>query len=219
MELKQESHPIRILVVDDHPIVRQGLRSLLSAYADLQIVAEAGNPQQALEAADLYQPDVVLLDVRLPGASGVEVARQLRRERPTANVILLTSFDDDDYLRGALDAGVRGYLLKSVSDDRIVWSIRAVYRGERLISPELMDRMLSQFSQTRASQIQAEVGLSEQDVAVLRRMAAGASNDEIGLELGWSKASVKRKVQRIFDQLGVTTRAQAAAEAVRRGLA
>jgi DNA-binding NarL/FixJ family response regulator len=217
--MEHESRSIRILVVDDHPIVRQGLRSLLSAYSDLQIVAEAGSPQQAIEAAVRYQPDVVLLDVRLPGASGVEVARQLQRECPTTNVILLTSFDDDEYLRGALDVGVRGYLLKSVSDDMIVWSIRAVYRGERLISPELLDRMLSQFAQMRASLIQAEVGLSEQDVKVLRSMAAGASNDEIGLELGWSKASVKRKVQRIFDQLGVTTRAQAAAEAVRRGLA
>ena len=217
--MEQESRPIRILVVDDHPIVRQGLRSLLSAYSDLRIVAEAGSPQEAIKAAVRYRPDVVLLDVRLPGATGVEVARQLQHDCPTANVILLTSFDDDEILRGALEVGVRGYLLKSVSDDMIVWSIRAVYRGERLISPEMMDRMLSQFSQMRASQIQAEVGLSEQDVEVLRRMAAGASNDEIGLELGWSKASVKRKVQHIFDQLGVTTRAQAAAEAVRRGLA
>jgi DNA-binding NarL/FixJ family response regulator len=217
--MEQESRPIRLLVVDDHPIVRQGLRSLLSAYSDLQIVAEAGTPHQAIDAAVRYKPDVVLLDVRLPGATGVEVARQLQRERPTANVILLTSYDDDELLRGALEVGVRGYLLKSVSDDMIVWTIRAVYRGERLISPEMMDRMLSQFSQMRASQIQAEVGLSEEDIEVLRRMAAGASNDEIGLELGWSKASVKRKAQHIFDQLGVTTRAQAAAEAVRRGLA
>ncbi len=217
--MEQGSRPIRILVVDDHPIVRQGLRSLLSAYAELQIVAEAGSPQQAVEAAVRHSPDIVLLDVRLPGATGVEVARQLQRECPASNVILLTSFDDDEYLLGALEVGVRAYLLKSVSDDMLVWTIRAVYRGERLISPEMMDRMLSQFSQMRASQIQQEVGLSEQDIEVLRRLAAGASNDEIGLALGWSKASVKRKVQHIFDQLGVTTRAQAAAEAVRRGLA
>jgi len=217
--MEQESRPIRILVVDDHPIVRQGLRSLLSAYSELQIVAEAGSPQQAIEAAVRHNPDIVLLDVRLPGATGVEVARQLQRECPTANVILLTSFDDDEYLLGALEVGVRAYLLKSVSDDMLVWTIRAVYRGERLSSPEMMDRMLSQFSQMRASQIQQEVGLSEQDIEVLRRLAAGASNDEIGLGMGWSKASVKRKVQHIFDQLGVTTRAQAAAEAVRRGLA
>jgi DNA-binding NarL/FixJ family response regulator len=216
--MEQESRSIRILVVDDHPIVRQGLRSLLTAYSDLQIVAEAGAPQQAVAAAVRSKPDVVLLDVRLPGATGVEVARQLQAVCPTANVILLTSYDDDEYLRGALDAGVRGYLLKSASDDMIVWSIRAVYRGERLISPEMMDRMLNQFSQMRASQIQAEAGLSEQDVEVLRRMAAGANNDAIGLELGWSKASIKRKVQHIFDQLGVTNRAQASAEAVRRGL-
>src|SRR5262249_18345952 len=217
--MEHELRPIRILVVDDHPIVRQGLRSLLSAHAGVQIVGEAGSPQQAIEAAIRHTPDIVLLDVRLPGATGVEVARQLQRDCPAASVILLTSFDDDEYLLGALEVGVRAYLLKSVSDDMLVWTIRAVYRGERLISPEMLDRMLSQFSQLRASQIQQEVGLSEQDVEVLRRMAAGASNDEIGVELGWSKASVKRRAQHMFDRLGVATRAQAAAEAVRRGLA
>jgi DNA-binding NarL/FixJ family response regulator len=217
--MEHESSPIRILVVDDHPIVRQGLRSLLSGHSELQIVAEAGSPQQALEAAIRCSPDIVLLDVRLPGATGIEVARQLQRDCPGASVILLTSFDDDEYLLGALEVGVRAYLLKSVSDDMLVWTIHAVHRGERLISPELLERMLSQFSQMRATQIQQEVGLGEQDIEVLRRLADGASNDEIGIELGWSKASVKRRVQHIFDQLGVTTRAQAAAEAVRRGLA
>lgn len=210
--------PIRILIVDDHPVVRQGLHSLLSNHADLQIVAEAEQAQQALAIAKQDPPDVVLLDIRLPGVNGIEAARQLYRECPQTRVIMLTSYDDDEYLVGALEAGARAYLLKSVSDETLVWTIRAVHRGERLISPELLDRVLHQFAQVRHQQIQQEVGLSDQDVEVLRMVAAGASNEEIGKRLGWSTASIKRKVQHIFDTLGVTTRAQAAAEAVRRGL-
>ncbi len=210
--------PIRILVVDDHPVVRQGLRSLLSGHPDLQIVAEAGHAHDALAAARQESPDVVLLDIRLPGVTGVEVARQLQRDFPEMHLIMLTSYDDDEYLIGAMQAGAQAYLLKSVSDETLVWTIRAVYRGERLISPELLDRMLRQFAQVRTHQIQQEAGLSDQDLQVLQRVVAGASNDEIARELGWSKASIKRKVQHIFDQLGVMTRTQAAAEAVRRGL-
>lgn len=210
--------PIRILIVDDHPIVRQGLHSLLSNHPDLQIVAEAEQAQQALAIARQDPPDVVLLDIRLPGVNGIEAARQLYRECPQTRIIMLTSYDDDEYLVGALEAGARAYLLKSVSDETLVWTIRAVHRGERLISPELLDRVLHQFAQVRHQQIQQEVGLSDQDIEVLRMVAAGASNEEIGKQLGWSIASIKRKVQHIFDTLGVTTRAQAAAEAVRRGL-
>jgi len=210
--------PIRILIVDDHPVVRQGLRSLLSNHPDLQIIAEAAQGQQALATARRECPDVVLLDIRLPGMTGIEVARLLQRDCPQTHIIMLTSYDDDEYLTGALEAGAQAYLLKSVSDETLVWTIRAVYRGERLISPELLDRVLRQFAQVRHQQIQQEVGLSDQDIQVLQRLAAGASNEEIARELGWSKASIKRKVQHIFDQLGVMTRAQAAAEAVRRGL-
>lgn len=212
------NQPIRILVVDDHPVVRQDLRSLLSNHPDLQIIGEAAHAQQALDMARREYPDVVLLDIRLPGMTGIEVARRLRQDCPETRIIMLTSYDDDEYLIGALEADVQAYLLKSVSDDTLVWTIRTVHRGERLISPEVLDRVLHQFAQVRRHQIQQEVGLSDQDIQVLRRVAAGASNDEIGRELGWSKASIKRKVQHIFDQLGVTTRAQAAAEAVRRGL-
>ncbi len=210
--------PVRILIVDDHPVVRQGLRSLLSNHADLRIVAEAGHAQQALAALKQENPDIVLLDIRLPGMTGIEVARQIHREYPHIRTIILTSYDDDEYLVGALQAEAQAYLLKSVSDETLVWTIRAVHRGERLISPELLDRMLRQFAQVRYQQIRQEVGLSDQDIQVLQRVAAGASNEEIARELGWSKASIKRKVQHIFDQLGVMTRAQAAAEAVRRGL-
>lgn len=217
--MDERREPIRILVVDDHPIVRQGLRSLLSSYADLQIVAEAEQQRQALEAAKRHRPDVALLDIRLAGSSGIELARSLRRDLPGIRIIMLTSYDNDEYLAGALHAGADGYLLKSASDEMLVSSIRAVHRGERLISPTLLDRMLRQFAEMRQSQVQREAGMSDEDMQVLQLIAAGASNDDISTSLNWSKTSVKRKVQHIFERLGVTTRAQAAAEAVRRGLA
>jgi len=199
-------------------VVRQGLRSLLANQPDFRIVGEAEHAQQALDLARKTCPDVVLLDIRLPGMTGIEVARRLRKDGHPTRIIMLTSYDDDEYLIGAVQADVQAYLLKSVSDDMLVRTIRTVLRGERLISPELLDRVLNQFAEVRYRQIQQEVGLSDQDVQVLRRVAAGDSNDQIGRELGWSKASIKRKVQHIFDQLGVASRAQAAAAAVRRGL-
>jgi DNA-binding NarL/FixJ family response regulator len=183
------------------------------------IVAEAEQQRQAIESAQKHQPDVVLLDIRLPGGTGIEAARALRRHAPSARIIMLTSYDDDEYLYGALEAGASGYLLKSASDETLIAAIRAVQRGERLITPSLMDRMIQQFAHLRRSQVKQETGLSDEDIEVLSMIAAGASNEEIGASLNWSTASVKRKVQHIFECLGVTTRAQAAAEAVRRGLA
>jgi DNA-binding NarL/FixJ family response regulator len=216
--MSESKEPIRVLVVDDHPIVRQGLRSLLSNYADLLVVGEADQLRQAVETACHRQVDVVLLDIRLSGATGIEVARALRAEAPQARIIMLTSYDDDDYLIGALDAGACGYLLKSVSDESLVSAIRAVHRGERLISPTLLDRMVQQFADARRLQVRRESGLSDEDIRVLALIAAGAANEEIGAALNWSMASVKRKLQRIFEVMGVAGRAQAAAEAVRRGL-
>ncbi len=209
---------IGVLIVDDHPIVRQGVRSLLATYADIEIVAEADSPAGALESARRHQPDVVLLDIRLPGATGIDAARQISQSVPRARIIMLTNYDDDDYLISAMQAGAYGYLLKSVSDEMLVWAIRAVYRGQRLISPDMMDRVLEQFAEYRLLQIQHELDLDDEEVRVLRLVAGGASNEAIGLELNWSRSSVKRKVQHIFNKLGVATRAQAAAEAVRRGI-
>ncbi|MGH2409050.1 MAG: response regulator [Chloroflexota bacterium] len=217
--MEERGEPIRILVVDDHPIVRQGLRSLLANYPDMLIVGEAEQLRQAVETALWRQPDVVLLDIRLSGTTGIEVARALRREVPSARVIMLTSYDNDEYLVDAIQAGAVGYLLKSVSDDRLVSAIRAAYRGDRLISPSLLNHVLQQFAEMRHSQARQESGLSDEDVRVLALIASGAGNEEIGVALNWSMASVKRKLQHIFGLLGVSSRAQAAAEAVRRGLA
>lgn len=211
--------PIRVMVVDDHPIVRQGLRSLLSNYPDMELVGEAEGAAGALDLAGRIQPDVVLMDIRMPGMTGVETARMLLRQHPGAKILMLTSFDDEEYVTGALQAGAHGYILKSASDEMLAAAVRAVYRGERVLSSNLMERVVQQYTLYSRERARIEAGLSEDECRILQLLADGASNPEIAAKLYLSETTVKRKMQHIFEQLGVTTRAQAAAEAVRRGLA
>ncbi len=209
---------IRVLVVDDHPLVRQGVRSLLSNYPDLALVGEAEDAAGALRLAEAAAPDVILLDIRMPGMGGVETARLLSRQQPAAKILMLTSFDDQEYVTGALQAGAHGYLLKSISDETLVSAVRAVYRGERVLSPAVMDRVVQQFTEYSRERALHDAGLSDDEGRILALLVAGASNPKIAAQLYLSETTVKRKLQDIFEKLGVSTRAQVAAEAVRRGL-
>jgi len=209
---------ICVMVVDDHPIVRQGVRSLLSNYADMTLVGEADGADGALKLAEQITPDVILLDIRMPGMSGVEMVGLLCRQCPRAKVLMLTSFDDEEYVAGALQAGAHGYILKSASDEMLVSAVRAVYHGERVLSPTVMDRVVHQAAQYSRERALHESGLGDDERRILQMLASGASNPRIAAELYLSETTVKRKLQDIFERLGVATRAQAAAEAVRRGL-
>ncbi len=209
---------IRVMVVDDHPIVRQGVRSLLSNYADMEVVAEADTAQAALEGAAATRPDVIVLDIRMPGASGVDSLPLLRQRCPAARVLMLTSFDDDEYIAGALQAGAQGYLLKGASDETLVSAVRAIYRGESVLSGTVMHRVVHQFTSPSRERSDGAVVLADEERQILGKLVAGLSNPRIASELFLSETTVKRKLQDIFEKLGVTTRAQAAAEAVRRGL-
>jgi DNA-binding NarL/FixJ family response regulator len=207
---------IRIMVVDDHPLVRQGVRSLLSNYADLEIVGEADNGSAALRHVADLMPSVILLDIRMPGESGIDLVKRLQQTAPDAKVLMLTSFDDREYVTGALRAGAHGYVLKSISDETLVNAIRAVYFGERVLGPQIMDQMIQHF--TAGPPEPATVGLTEDERRILRLLAEGVSNARIATDLYMSETTVKRKLQDIFEKLDVHSRAQAAAEAVRRGL-
>jgi DNA-binding NarL/FixJ family response regulator len=209
---------IRVLVVDDHPRVRRGLRSLLSTCRDIEVVGEAEDGAGALQAAVDLSPDVILLDIRLPGPDGVELAYQLRQRAPQAKVIILTAYDHDEYVSGALRAGVYAYLLKSTSDETLVEAVRSVHQGKRLLSPALMDRVLREFETLAKAEARHESGLSDQELRVLQLVARGLTTGEIGEEMYWSTRTVKRKIAEIKDQLGARSRAQAVAEAIRRGL-
>jgi two-component system response regulator DevR len=209
---------IRILIVDDHPMVRRGLRSLLSSYQDIEVVGEAEDGAAALQAAADLSPDVILLDIWMPGPGGVEVAYQLRHQAPVAKIVILTAFDNDEYVLGALRAGAYAYLLKSTSDETVVEAIRLVHQGKRLLSPALMDKVLRQFQALATTHARHESGLSEQELRVLELIAQGATNREISEETYWSERTVKRKIEGITAKLEARNRAQAVAEAIKRGL-
>jgi DNA-binding NarL/FixJ family response regulator len=213
-----EMNKIRILIVDDHPVVRQGLRTFFSKCPDLEVAGEAADGLALLDQVAAARPDVVLLDIRMPGMSGIEVARHLRREHPDVKVILLTTYEDEEYLFGALRVGAHAYLLKSASHDMLASAIRSVYAGERLLSPPLVDKVLNRFEELARAKAQQDSGLTEQEAQILRAMESGASNKEIADQLFWSEITVKRKVQDIFEKLGVDNRVKAVAEAIRRGL-
>ncbi|RME85054.1 MAG: DNA-binding response regulator [Caldilineae bacterium] len=209
---------IRVLIADDHPIVRQGIRSLLSQYDDLEVAGEAGTGPAVLEQVARIQPDVVLLDIRMAGANGIEIARELRRTRPETRIIILTTYDDEEYLFGALQVGAHAYLLKDVSLDTLPAAIRAIHRGERLLSPLLVDKVLREFQNLATEKLRRDAGLSEAELAILKRIADGATNREIAQEFYWSEVTVKKKVQEILDKLGAVNRTQAVVIAIRKGL-
>ena len=209
--------PIRVFLVDDHLVVREGLRSLLSSFPDMQVVGEADNSLVVPTRVQATQPDVLLLDIRLGNGGGIEVARQLRRDQPAVKIIILTTYDNTEYVEQALAADVHGYLLKSASHQQLAQAIRAVHRGERLLSPPLVSQVLEEFGRLARAQSRQASGLSDQELQVLREIANGATTREIAERMFWSEVTVKRKIQDIIEKLGVVNRAQAIAEAIRHG--
>jgi DNA-binding NarL/FixJ family response regulator len=209
---------ISVLLVDDHPVVVEGLRKLLAAAGDITIVGEARNAAGAIEQARLLRPDVILLDLRMPGASGVQATRRLREQDSTSAVIILTSYGDQAYVRQAIEAGADGYLLKSTPPDYLIASIRAAARGRRQISPELIDGVLSEFGGLAREATRRQADLSPEDCDILRLASEGSTNREIGMAMGRSEIAIKKRLQVIFSKLGAVDRAHAVAEAIRRGL-
>lgn len=209
---------IRVLIVDDHPVVRRGLRGLLSVHNDLEVVAEAEDSTSALAAVGDFRPDVIVLDIRLPGPDGIEAAYQLRQLAPDAKIIVLTAYDSDEYVMNALRAGVYAYLQKSSSDKAVVEAIRLAHSGKRSLSPALVDPLIRNFQTLTKESAVEESGLTDSQARLIKLMAAGASNAEIAKETFWSERTVKRQIQQVFAKLNVSNRAQAVAEAMKRGL-
>jgi DNA-binding NarL/FixJ family response regulator len=209
---------IRVILVDDHPMVRRGLRSLLSTYPDIEVVGDFENGAATLEAAPQLLPDVILVDIKLPGMDGVALAKRLGDVLPGAKVIHLTAHEDDEYLQSSFRSGAYAYLLKTASDETVVDTVRRVHAGERLLSPALLDQVLRQFQNLAQSDAQHKAGLDERDIQVLELMAQGATNESIAQALYWSGRTVKRRIEDICEKLGTHNRTQAVAEAIKRGL-
>lgn len=202
-----------VLIVDDHPVVRKGIRSLLSNYREFTIVGEAATPEEAVEAFLRHRPDVVLLDIRLAGGSGLEVLSTILERDPGAKVLMLSSFDDEEYVHRSLKAGALGYVLKGDSDAVLVTAVQTVASGRHALSPHVTDQLVAQLYLG-----EDKPDFDDSDREILRLLAQGASNTEIADRLFMSDSTVKRRLRAIFNRLGVSRRAEAVAEAVRRGL-
>jgi DNA-binding NarL/FixJ family response regulator len=209
---------VRLLIADDHVVVRAGLKSLLADVQDVQIVAEAVNGEEAVRLARRHRPDVIMLDVRMPGADGLAVLGQLRTELPDAAVVMFSSYDNPTYIARAVALGAAGYLVKNASRDEIVAAIRQAAAGEVLWSREGLRRVTGALSTPRAP-TEIDAPLTKRESEVLRQLALGLSNKEIAQALDISYETVKEHVQHILRKLAVADRTQAAVWAVRKGLA
>jgi two-component system, NarL family, response regulator LiaR len=210
--------PIRILIADDHTLVRQGLRQLCEGMGGFMVVAEAENGAQAAALARSAQPDVILMDIVMPVVDGVEAIRQIIDAIPTARIIALTMYREEQYMLSAIRAGARGYLLKTVDAAELIAAIEAVHRGDYLIDPIIAVRVLSEFHLSLPEQAHSE-HLTEGEMAVLRLVAQGADNQDIAQALNYSPYTVANRLRTIYEKLHVTNRTQAALYALRQGWA
>ena len=211
---------IRILIVDDQQLVRTGFRAILSAEADFEVVGEAGDGHEAIEAADKLSPDVVLMDIRMPKLDGLAAARRLAVPPSKLRVLILTTFDLDEYVYDALRAGASGFLLKDAPADQLVSAIRIVAAGEALLAPSVTRRLIAEFVRRPSPAVTlAQVeALTARELEVLKLVAVGLSNGEIAKELFLSEATVKTHVGHMLTKLGVRDRVQAVVLAYESGL-
>ena len=209
MTEEQPALIIRVLCADDHPLVRKGIASILANEADTQLVAEAANGREAVELFRAHQPDLVLMDLHMPELDGVSATRTILQEFPEARIIALTSYDGDQEIYRALDAGVRGYLLKEMVHTEVLRAIRRVHAGKRLIPSEVSERLSEHFPQ---------IALTPRETEVLAWVAEGLGNKEIADRLGTASGTVKNQIQTILGKLKAADRTQAVTIAIRRGI-
>ncbi len=204
---------IRVVIADDHPVMRDGIRNLLDKAIDIQVVGEAGDGVEALRLVEELAPDVLLLDMELPGLKGVEVAQRLQASAAAVRILALSAYNDQEYIRGLLASGAAGYLLKEEIPATIVEAIRGVARGERgWVSRQVVAQMASW------TQKEESTALTGREMDVLRLVVEGKTNQEIALALGISDKTVEKHLEGVFAKLGVASRVEAAVHAVREGL-
>jgi DNA-binding NarL/FixJ family response regulator len=207
-----DARPLRLLVVDDHEVVRQGLVSLLDRREHFQVVAEAGTAAEAVEMARKFEPDLVVMDVRLPDGSGIEACREIRAEFPATRVVILTSYPDEEAVLSAIIAGASGYLLKQIRSRDLVSALESVGRGESLLDPAVTEKVLDRVRRIATGTYTDEMAqLTQQEQKILLLVAEGKTNKEIASEVFLSDKTVKNYVSSILSKLNLERRAQAAA--------
>lgn len=208
---------IDVLLVDDHTMVRKGMKALLSEYEDISVVGEASNGAEAIDAASRLEPDVILMDLAMPVMDGIEATRRIIADQPEQRILVLTSYPGDDQLLPAIKAGAMGYLVKDAQPEELVASIRSLRAGEPSFDPRTAWKFLREMSGGEAPKKSSEV-LSERETEVLRLLGQGKTDQEIGKQLVLTEVTIRTHISRVLSKLGLTNRVQAALYCVRTGL-
>ncbi len=212
------SDSIRVILADDHALVRQGIRQFLEEAGDIEVVGEAANGEGALQLVAQLRPDIAVLDVQMPGMGGIEATRQIKERFPQVRVLILTAYEEDPYIFALLRAGAQGYILKTAEADDLVRAVRAVYRGESALSPQVTQKVVRQIqSGAPAGATEQVEPLSEREIEILRLAAQGLTNKAIGRQLNLSERTVQGHLAHIYGKLSVTSRTEAVTEALKRG--
>lgn len=210
---------LKLLLVDDHEVVRLGLKALLSNYSNFEVVAEASNADEAVSRSLEYKPDVIVMDIRLPGRSGIEATREIMEALPETKIIILTSYAEDELLFDAIDAGAYGYVLKQIGSDDLVHALEAIGRGESLLDPAVTQKVFKRVREaSRKASAEAFTILTDQEIRILSLIAKGKTNKDIASTIFLSEKTVRNYVSSILSKLNLKTRAEAAVYAVKNNI-
>ena len=211
--------PIRILITDDHLIVREGIRLILETEDGFEFIGEASDGAEAIKLAGDLSPDVILMDLRMPGMDGLTAIEHLQREYPKIAIVILTTFNEDELMRRGLQLGARGYLLKDTDRETLFNTIRAAVRGETLLQPEILNQLIAGKKERTSTPAQTKTQiLTEREIEVLQGVADGSTSKEIAYRLGISERTVKAHLTSIYNKLGVDSRAAAVSEGMKQGI-
>ena len=210
----------RILIADDHPLLREALCQVFSNQKDMEIVGQAGNGEEAIDLASQLKPDILVMDIMMPKFDGLEASRQIKKITPNTAILILTAYDDDNYVLGLLESGATGYLMKSAKGQDLVEAVRAVRAGESVLHPKIIEKLLKQAMVKPVGTAEHKIKdlLSDREMEMLKLLATGMSNKEIAEKLCLSLRTVKAHMSNIFTKMNVASRSEALVEALRKGL-